>query len=66
MDARLYQNVAKYFTGNCHFSNRFFLAKRIKKIAANLIVRASTNTTLNGLFASIIYFFLLALLFLLY
>ncbi|MEO8413479.1 MAG: mechanosensitive ion channel [Ginsengibacter sp.] len=35
----------------------FFLAKRIKKIAANLIARASTNTTLNSLFASVIYIF---------
>ena len=34
-----------------------FLAKRIKKIAANLIARASNNTSLNSLFASIIHIF---------
>ena len=38
-----------------------FLAKRIKKIAAKLIARVSTNTTLNNLFTSIIYIFFIGI-----
>ena len=39
----------------------FFIAKRIKKLAAKLIIRVSTNTTLNGLFASVIYIFVVGI-----
>ena len=38
-----------------------FIAKRIKRIAAKLIVKISTNTTLNNLFASIIYIFFIGI-----
>ncbi len=38
-----------------------FLAKRIKKIAAKLIARVSSNTTLNNLFTSIIYIFFIGI-----
>jgi small conductance mechanosensitive channel len=38
-----------------------FLAKRIKRTAAKLIAKVSTNTTLNGLFASIIHIFFIGI-----
>ncbi|HEY5407913.1 MAG TPA: mechanosensitive ion channel [Ginsengibacter sp.] len=38
-----------------------FIAKRIKKIAARLIVKVSTNTTLSNLFTSIIYIFFIGI-----
>ena len=38
-----------------------FIAKKIKRIAAKLIVKISTNTTLNNLFASIIYIFFIGI-----
>lgn len=40
-----------------------FLAKRIKRVAVKLIAKASSNTTLNGLFASIIYIFFIGVTF---
>lgn len=40
-----------------------FLAKRIRRIAVKLIAKASSNTTLNGLFASIIYIFFIGVTF---
>ncbi|MDQ6901697.1 MAG: mechanosensitive ion channel [Bacteroidota bacterium] len=40
-----------------------YLAKRIKRIAVKLIAKASSNTTLNGLFASIIYIFFIGVTF---
>jgi small conductance mechanosensitive channel len=40
-----------------------FLAKRIKRVSVKLIAKASSNTTLNGLFASIIYIFFIGVTF---
>ncbi len=40
-----------------------FLAKRIKRVAVKLIAKASSNTTLNGLFAAIIYIFFIGVTF---
>ncbi|MDQ2863953.1 MAG: mechanosensitive ion channel [Bacteroidota bacterium] len=37
----------------------FFIAKKIRKVAAKLIARVSPNKTLNNLFSSIVYVFLL-------
>ena len=38
-----------------------YFSKRIKKIAAKLIARVSNNTTLNSLFASIVYIFFIGI-----
>ncbi len=38
-----------------------YVSKRIKKIAAKLIAKVSTNTTLNNLFASIVYIFFIGI-----
>jgi small conductance mechanosensitive channel len=38
-----------------------YLSKRIKKLAARLIAKVSTNTTLNNLFASIVHIFFIGI-----
>lgn len=39
----------------------FFLAKKVKAVAANLIKRVSHNTTLNSLFTSVFYIFFIGI-----
>jgi len=44
----------------------FFIAKKIRKVAAKLIGKVSPNQTLNNLFSSIVYIFLLGVTYLLF